>query len=231
MTTDRLVTALMGGISDSMTLPHLAMLMALGAFFFAARNAKGVSGDFFSRLVFGYLLTAFLSRVGVFNALFLTEGYYRLAAVFFMIAGLWLIIIGIAFACGWYAWYRGGRPLRAVFKTGRLLCGAWDMTFVTGFLCGIVAAGFVSSWPVNVSVAALSAEIVMPGVLWQTLWSLLLYEAVIVAVMGVFFFAVRYCLEEKQREVLNRYRSLLLCVLAGCYMAIGFGLAAVFVMR
>ena len=229
MDVDKLITGLMGGLSDLFSLPHCVILLLLAVVVLMAKDEFVISIRALMWFIGAYFVYSVFLRVGLLSDFLGKLPLLKLTGIFYTLIGLLCIFLGILFAAGWYKFYRSGYRGEIVGKVsspGKILSFG---IFITAIVSGVLFAVAGFSWPINPAVQGLLNDIVMPGLLWGTVGVLVLYEAVFVLLMTAFFCLIRFCIAEKQRVFFEQYRSLLLSVFSGVYTAIGVGLLVTFV--
>ncbi|MBF0386823.1 MAG: hypothetical protein HQL20_03090 [Candidatus Omnitrophica bacterium] len=227
MPAEKLFTALMSALSDSLAPPRLVGIALMVLVLAVLRDSK-VSGRVWYGFLLGHFILAMVLRIGELYAGLNMLRPFWLAAVFYVVNGILLIVAGGYFAFRWYRWYlsregvAGDPLLRVVVPAAK---PEWQrISFLLSLLAGAVFALFAFTWPVNMALAALSGDVYLPGYLWSTVWCMFVYELVITAVAAVLLSGALFCFQEQRRKVIFRYRSLALAVAAGVYMSLGFGL-------
>jgi len=228
MDIDKFLTGFMGGLADGFSLAHLVVFLLLGVFILMAYDDFRLSIKALLFFVVSYFIVAFGLRVGLFAEWISSVYYSRLITIFYSVVGLLCMYLGGILAVTWFRVYsvdfQGGPFIKILNPRGIFSFLLIPLSLFLGMLFAV--AGY--SWPIVVAVQAMSNEIFMPGLLWPTFWALLIYEAVFVFLMALFFFVVRHFLAEKRKIFFIRRRSLLLSIFSGIYMSIGAGLLLIF---
>ena len=231
MSPDKLNIALMSGLSDSLTLPCLAVAALLVFVLVLLRDERSLPFRCSMGFISGHFTAALLMRAGALYLDFKIAPSFLAATLFYAVIGVGLFIAGSYCAFEWYRVYRffGGCKTGEFFKIRA--DQRWVTVFATliGFFMGSCCSFFVSSWPSNAALLVLSGDIFLPGILWPTAWCLFFYEFVIVFVLVIFFLLARYCFDKKRRYLIRKHRSLLLAISAGVYMSFGVGLVSIFI--
>ncbi len=231
MDDNQLMTAVLGGMSDLFSMPHTAVAAALTAFLLLFRHddsvrMKGVLGFLSAHFIMSVLL-----RVGVLNGFLWTQGYFYTVVVLYSLTGLFFVCLGGFCFLSWHRAYQSGLGKFCFPKIAALGRNSSKESFWTGIILGVFyAVGSLSS-PVNVSIMALANEIFLPGLLWRTVGLMLIYESVLTVSLGVLFFAVQYLFRVIKISKGYQYRSVILIILAGVYLALGMGFLVTFIQQ
>jgi hypothetical protein len=231
MFADKIVTCFMGGLSDSFLFHHIIIFALLGVFVCVNDRDHWLTPRAVLTFAAVFAIVALLLRLGVYNNILWTHFYSRLLLFFYGVIGVSLFAAGCLCAAAWYRWHRFEFTGRVLFQipTGsfRVRAAVLAAAVFLGILFGLADL----SWPISSAVDFFSSEILMPGLLWSTVWAFFTYELAFVLLMAGFVRVIVFCLGERQRPFFIRYRSFLLSVFAGIYMAMGGGLLSIFLQR
>lgn len=233
MSPDKLIIALMSGFADGVALPRLAVLLLILAGFFICQESRGALyrcvtgfflGDFFAGLL---LRISEFSPSGAFNRPF------QAALIFYSVLGVTLFVFGAHLALLWYSASRNSPGARSLFKFRFIekLNPASPLRFPIGLFFGIISGYCFFSWPLNMAMVGLSNDIFLPGLLWPTVWSMVVYEVSVFFFSVASFCAVLYLTRARFIGGYQKHRSLLLTIGAAVYMAVGIGLTGIFIQQ
>lgn len=226
---DNLLTALMGGVADSFSPPHLAILALLAVFFFLTRHQPRMTLKITTAFAVGYLLCGLALRLGLLSKFVLTDWYRLVVALVYILMGMVLVILGTMFAGVWYRRYRYGQEAAVFVACPAVVGGKLDIfCWFAGLIgCLFALAGFI--WTTSDALLLLSNSAMLPGMLWFSIFCLLIYQMVFVSLMGIVYVVTLYFSTKNPDQIPARWRSLLMAVCAAIFMAFGVGFLVVFI--
>ena len=173
-------------------------------------------------------ILAAISRMGILQVYIPSPDAFWSTPVVLMILGVVLFAAGCLFAREWIACYRSDHA-KGIFLTTdipSLIRGPVRYLFI--IVLGALMGWALTAWPVGPTMLLIINEMLLPGMLWSSIWTLMIYE-----LSGMLAPAVMACLviwlcsSNQGREILRRYRSGILALLAAVHLAAGVGLVAV----
>lgn len=233
MYTDKLITALMSGFSDSFTPPRIAVAALLGLVLFLFRDVKSLPVRFLAAFFPLYCLGAFGLRIGALLNVIAVKPSDLFTAIFYITLGLGFIAAGVYSGLRWYQTHRFWDLQRGLLRCGPFpenrLCRR--LAVLSGGLAGCCAAFLVFTRPVHVALMAMSSEMLYPGFLWSTVWGLFFYELGVSLVLAVIVLSAFYWLDVRRRFLLAGQRTMVLSVVSALYISFGVGLVSIYIQQ